>query len=956
MLSMMSLRFNNVMTSRYARFLPVLMFLLCVPFVPHAQEARALVDDLVKGAVKGLDVGVQYDLNRSPVKNIYVVFSSHWDIFYTDPDDVLRDQLIRHIEDLIETAKANPDFKWSVESFWQIEGWLRSNPPPERQKELAELIRSGRISVGATQQMLVTLPDELINRNTYQPREWAERMGLPPFQTVVAADFTGGSWGLVQPLARAGAKYMLNSHHIVYMPHDEIGPRELPFWWEGPDGSRLMVWRVEYTSAFFPYCIHPSGAKFLNRDDIGAQAADLPPLKLTEIGIKNQLKKLEAAGYDKDSLLVVCSHDNVPANQAPVVMRHMAEWNATHESPKLIVATPEEFFGVMEKKYGDKLPVKRGDYRQWFWGPIHDSAAGRHAAADTLEAEKAWALLALKGNGGYPEWRMVRQLDNTIESLAHGGGAWEASLLRTAYTDFRTTRLHADLVHQADYMRRTGVAMLGDRIHATSPSIAVMNTLSWARSGVAEALVTAEDFPDGSGLVDPATGSAVPCERDPVEPAWKGKRAEGGAFYSMLSLGELATTRLRFDADNVPGMGFRTLRIERNAGAATVKQPETTTLTLPGVFGNRHWRVSLDAAGQITSLRDLKAGRELVPEGAEERFGGLQVSEQQAGKHGFLDVTSLNLGITTATAILRRGPVETAAEIARPGDALERTEIILAEARPEMRIRCHVNRARYGAMRLSHWLRPRILLPFACEPGKFKAMLQTPGVVRGPEGNNYDHPRKGEHGYGAMWFGCYLSDGVYGVSISSRACYELPLIQDLAKQKYPLVSLLCDPLARGAYDAELPLEIVLTPDNGQADKAEVYRRAWSGAMPLRAKPCRSVALSFWDNPKQFFEDDDGTTDGARGVIAVDAPNVVVAALKQARGGSPRELALRLQEVDGRNKTHVRVTFPSTVREAWTADITGKKLSPMPLRDGVVELNIGPNELATLRLETRNGND
>ena len=480
------------------RAIAALFLLVFIPQgAPRAQEAQAVVDEQARAAAKGIDVNVQYDLERSPVKTIYVVFSSHWDIFYTDPDDVERDQLIRHIEDLIDTAKANPEFKWSIEAFWHIEGWLRSNPTPERQRELANLIKSGRISVGATQQMLVTLPDELINRNSYQGREWAERMGIGPFRTVVAADFTGGSWGLVQPLAKAGARYMLNSHHITYMPHDEIGPRELPFWWEGPDGSRLMVWRVEYTSAFFPYCIHPSGAKFLNRDDLGATAADLPPMKLTEVGIKNQLKKLEAAGYDKDSLLVVCSHDNVPAHQAVPVMRHMDEWNATHASPKLVVATPEDFFGSMEKSYGDTLPVKRGDYRQWFWGPVLDSAAARNAAADTVEAEKAWALLALKGNGGYPEWRMVRQLDDTIETGAHGGGAWEASMLRTAYTGFRTKRMHEDLVHRADYMRRTGVATLGDRILATSPSIAVINTLSWRREGVAEALVMGGDFPVG---------------------------------------------------------------------------------------------------------------------------------------------------------------------------------------------------------------------------------------------------------------------------------------------------------------------------------------------------------------------------------------------------------------------------------------------------------------------------
>ena len=397
----------------------------------------------------------------------------------------------------------------------------------------------------------------------------------------------------------------------------------------------------------------------------------------------------------------------------------------------------------------------------------------------------------------------------------------------------------------------------------------------------------------------------------------------------MLSLGETADTRLRFDPGPVPGMGFRTLRIVRDARDGAAVAPETTTLTLPGEFGNRHWRVALDAAGQIRALRDLAAGRDLVSKDAKEGFGGLQVNEQEPGARGFFDIKPLYLGQTTATAVLTRGPVETSVEITRIDDTLPRTEIVLAEARPELRIRHHLDRRKYQALHLSNWHRSRVLLPLAYEPGKFQSLLQTPGVVRGPEGNSIDHPRDGEHGFGAMWFGCHLSDGTHGLSVSSRGCYELLQIQDLPNQKYPLAMLLCDPAPAGAYDAETPLEVVIVPDNGDTDAAVVYRRAYEGAMPLRAKPCRSGSLSFLDVASQYYAEDSPAGGGGQSVIGVDAPNVVVAALKQARGGGPREFALRLQEVGGRAKTGVRLTLPHSVSAAWTADMTEATASARP---------------------------
>jgi hypothetical protein len=519
-----------------------------------AQEAQAVMDEMAQKAAKGLDVRVDYDLARCPVKTIFLTFSSHWDREYTDPDDVERDQLIRLVDNLIDTAQANPDFKWSEEATWHIEAWLRSNPSPKRQEELFSLIRSGRVSVGATQQMLMGLPDEINGRAAYEAANLADRYNLKPFELAVAADYVGYSWNLIQPLARSGVRYLLNSHHIVFMPHDDIKIKDEPFWWEGPDGSRLLVWRMEYTSAIYPYGVNPQAMRFFNGKEIGEEANQLTPLRLTEVALKNQLKKIASEGYDKDAILVIYSHDCVPPEQSVGLIQHVREWNRTYATPKIVIATPEEFFRHMEQKYGGRLPVYRGEYRQWFKGPGYDFVPGRRAALDVLDAEKYWSVDSLFGGRSYPTWMLGQELTDLIESAAHGGGAWQATRLNEEYTQFRRDELNANIVARAYYLRKTGLAAVGQRVLAEQPSYAVFNSLSWDRSGVVEIPVMDWTFPRRAGLVDPATSRPVPCEWVPWEPP-STEGMEFGQIAKRASMGEAGYGKIRFFAPDVPPMG-----------------------------------------------------------------------------------------------------------------------------------------------------------------------------------------------------------------------------------------------------------------------------------------------------------------------------------------------------------------------------------------------------------------
>ena len=58
------------------------------------------------------------------IRTVYVVPSSHWDRgFVTNPEKLLP-RLKPHIDQVIDDAAADPDFRWTIESIWQLNEWL----------------------------------------------------------------------------------------------------------------------------------------------------------------------------------------------------------------------------------------------------------------------------------------------------------------------------------------------------------------------------------------------------------------------------------------------------------------------------------------------------------------------------------------------------------------------------------------------------------------------------------------------------------------------------------------------------------------------------------------------------------------------------------------------------------------------------------------------------------------
>lgn len=171
-------------------------------------------------------------------REVHIVPHTHWDREWYKPWPVFRMQLVELLDGLLPQLEADPSY-----AHFQLDGQLAVVDDyleirPEQADRLAELNRSGRISMGPW----YTLPDEFLVSGETLVRDL--RLGL------AKAEAFGGSMRIGYLPDMFG--------HVAQMPqilagfgfHDAVVWRGVPsaidapaFWWEAPDGTRV---RAEY--------------------------------------------------------------------------------------------------------------------------------------------------------------------------------------------------------------------------------------------------------------------------------------------------------------------------------------------------------------------------------------------------------------------------------------------------------------------------------------------------------------------------------------------------------------------------------------------------------------------------------------------------------------------------------------------------------------------------------------
>jgi len=590
------------------------------------------------------------------IKTIYVVPSSHWDLGFLAPPEEILPRLKPHIDEVIANAKADPEFRWTIESAWQVREWLSRTPDPKQVQEFVDLVNNGQIQLSAVYGSMHTefMGAEALNRIVYDMKAIEKRLGVKT-DFAIMDDVPGFTSRLPQVLARSGVKYFVNGSNLFLYGGTSLTPGKMPFYWTSPDGSSVLTWQTQshlggYTEAMADYYLDPDSVEPYTQEHFYPKELNgKSRLEIMQSGVDNLLAKYRESGYPYDSLMLLYLHDFVSSNrEAKQLLPAVREWNASGKEPKIVVATPAEFFRHMEATYGkDAFAKYSGDY-SGLWSEVKINSPVISANARWVQdhlpvAETIWSLLTFRNFTSLPEGNIEDTRLKLYKYEEHSGAAqvgWPKLMSRLEVDQQNREYAYYASTGKQDiqYLIDSGLQTLLGQKQADGESVVVFNPLSWTRTDVAR--LKLQNGQQVSGVRDSSTGIVLPVQKS-------------------------ADDEIVFLAKDVPAVGYRSYRIVagQDTAASVVEKKQSTSLE------NEFFRLALRPQdGSISSLYDKALKQELVDSTGEKAANQLL---------RWIPTENLAAGWWNVQIIEERGPLFSRLVVRRPGAFWPETEVTL---------------------------------------------------------------------------------------------------------------------------------------------------------------------------------------------------------------------------------------------------------------------------------------
>lgn len=512
------------------------------------------------------------------VREVIITFKTHFDIGYTDlPNAIVRRYRTTMIDQALDVADRNRSLPAEQQFVWTIPGWPMSKiaedwpgQTPDRRRRILQAVKDGRFVVHGLPFTLHTEllePEDLVRGLGYASR-LSRELGLPLPRDAKMTDVPSHSWILPTLLRHAGIDFL----HLGCNSASSSPEVPLLFWWEGPDGSRLLTM---YSAA-------------------GYGTGLVPP----------------AAWPYRTWLVVQHTGDNHGPPTPDEVKQLLAEAAQKLPGVKIRIGRLSDFADaiIAEKT---EIPVVRGDMPDtWIHGPMCDPAGARTARNFRPAIGTAESLTVLLGIWGRPASsadgdRLIA--DAREGSLLYGEHTWGGALswvtqygknIDWKYGDAwkaeravgRFSRLeksweeHTRYIEQAQQkiapLLEGAMRTLAEQVDVEGRRVVVFNPLPWPRDGIVRMKSPGVRF---SALRPAEGGVAVPVSPD----------RDGFCFVVR----------------DIPAMGYRTFIPADAAGP----QNDLRNDPVAGVIENRFLKISLDPKRNgIRSIVDKRTGRELV--------------------------------------------------------------------------------------------------------------------------------------------------------------------------------------------------------------------------------------------------------------------------------------------------------------------------------------------------------
>jgi alpha-mannosidase len=532
----------------------------------------------------GKKTSFELSLTAARKWTVFVVPHTHVDIGYSDYQGKVAEAQSRTFDEAADLIRKYPAFRFATDGSWNLEQFLATRSE-ERQKDVLGLIRDNKIGVPAqyVNELTGYASLETLYRSLYYSKELSRKYSLP-FLYANSTDVPTYTQAYPSVLASAGIKYFAaggDNDRAPFLSHEQWNEKS-PFWWQGPDGKRVLTWYSRcYEQIMFLFGLPPQQAAVYESLPIFLQAYSKPSYKL-------------------DTALIFGSQ---PENTDlfPETAEFATTWNESYLYPKLQYSTFADFFHYVDEHYGSKLPTYKGDMGPyWEDGMGADAfytAKDRQNQSQALSAEIMATASHSVDPSVHPPKRELDAMWRNIELFAEH--TWtagnsisqpdsEEAVKQLAVKDSRATQAQL----QIEDITNRSMGQLVNQIHIPANTLVVFNALNWKRDVFVEA-----DLDEGAELVDLTSHQPVPLE---------------------VLFRKQGFAHVRFMATDLPSVGYKCFQI-RSGGKPLPVAPDSA---MNPVTENQYYRITVDArSGAIQSIFDKQLSRELIDQKSPYKFG-----------------------------------------------------------------------------------------------------------------------------------------------------------------------------------------------------------------------------------------------------------------------------------------------------------------------------------------------
>ncbi len=509
----------------------------------------------------------------------------HLDVGYSDYQPKVAAIQNRAMDKGMDFAERIPGFSFSVDGSWDLDQFMQTRSFADQQRAIAAM-KDGKLFVPAEYANLLTgFPTaETLIRSLYASANFSREHGTP-FDYANITDVPSYSWSYASILSAAGIRYFVAgpNGHLTRGPVDIQGRlnENSPFWWVGPDGSKVLFW---YGRHYWE-----GGILFGVPPNVNMGSATIPVF----------LKTYERPSY-KASTVILFGTQQENTDLFPQQAALVGKWNAKFAYPKLEYSGFAAAMKAIAVQFGNALKTVSGDGGPYWEDGIASNA--RLAAEERQNESRAPSVDKLATLTALVNPRLVADkpaLDHMWTSMVlmdehtfSSHNEWSDPTSDETTRQSKVKAMYAEDASQvADYVARNSMSSLAYAIPAARGSLIVFNMLNWKRSALVDF-----DLEKGREIVDPSTGTTVPVQ----------------VVQRSMKL-----NRVCFLAADVPAFGYKVYELHR-----TTLDPQAAESTQTTALENGYYRIELDTmSGAVRSIYDKQLGKELVNRQSPYRFG-----------------------------------------------------------------------------------------------------------------------------------------------------------------------------------------------------------------------------------------------------------------------------------------------------------------------------------------------